>query len=454
MGVWSKIKELPWWAISLSLGINIISLFAAILAISLYRDEIPLIVVSFLFMHIFIAQPLKDWLIARMGIGARYSSQTTFMNFENRVSRIMHLQDILEFLSWMIRAWKLSRLRLLVFDTEDFIYYLTNNKRARKMRLKDELSDEFRAELSREPGGRSINTLSPALRAYMQSRKVKFVVPLLFRERLIGLIGFNEVLEKNRQPLLDHAAHRIGLAIENEQLERTVPRSEFLKKEFRLAERIERHLSGASQYNTGFFSIQKLDTAWEKKHFAAIFGYTPGTKESGIGFAMLLRLSVASTRSNALQLFSTQGYFYALCRSESSLSGLAGAMNQSLRRNENRSVALEGFLLQLDGPRRTVGVLAFGSHLAYRDQKGWTWIKESAALGDDSFNPDNLLELAGQKEIILSMREYPLLLISGGHEVSGLERDTKSLGAQGGGHDVSGSARDTRSLIAPSGGHA
>ena len=370
MGVWAKIKELPWWAISLSLGINIISLFAAILAISLYRDEIPLIVVSFLFMHIFIAQPLKDWLIARMGIGARYSSQTTFMNFENRVSRIMHLQDILEFLSWMIRAWKLSRLRLLVFDTEDFIYYLTNNKRARKMRLKDELSDEFRAELSREPGGRSINTLSPALRAYMQSRKVKFVVPLLFRERLIGVIGFNEVVEKNRQPLLDHAAHRIGLAIENEQLERTVPRSEFLKKEFRLAERIERHLSGASQYNTGFFSIQKLDTAWEKKHFAAIFGYMPGTKESGIGFAMLLRLSVASTRSNALQLFSTQGYFYALCRSESSLSGLAGAMNQSLRRNENRSVALEGFLMQLDGPRRTVGVLAFGSHLAYRDQNG------------------------------------------------------------------------------------
>ena len=443
MGIWAKIRELPWWAISLSLGINIISLFAAILAISLYRDEIPLIVVCFLFLHIFVAQPLKDWLIARMGIGTRYSSQTTFTNFENRVSRIMQLQDILEFLSWMIRAWKLTRLRLLVFDTEDFIYYLTNNKRARKMRLKDQISDAFREELARVPGGRAISALSPQLRAYMQSRKVKFIVPLLFRDRLIGLIGFNEVLEKSRQPLLDHAAHRIGLAIENEQLERTVPRSEFLKKEFRLAERIERHLSGASQYNTGFFTIQKLDTAWEKKHFAAIFGCATGCGDTGVSFAMLLRLSVASTRNNALQLFSTQGYFYALCRSENTLAGLAAAMNQSLRRNENRSVVLEGFLLQLDGPRRMVSILAFGSHLAYRDQSGWTWIKESAPLGDDAFSAENQLQLAGQKEIILSMREYPLLLIGGGHEVPGSARDTyqplaiadgMSLEASGGGH--------------------
>lgn len=433
MGVWRQISELPWWAISLSLGVNVISLFAAILAISVYRDEIPLIVVSFLFLHIFVAQPLKDWLIARMGIGTRYLSQTTFLNFENRVSRIMHLQDILEFLSWMIRAWKLSRLRLLVFDTEDFIYYLTNKKRARKMRLKDEISDAFREELSRSAGGRPVSSLSPQLKAYMQSRKVKFIVPLLFRDRLIGLIGFNEVLEKNRQPVLDHAAHRIGLAIENEQLERTVPRSEFLKKEFRLAERIERHLSGASQYNTGFFCVQKLDTAWEKKHFAAIFGCTASTSDTSVSFAMLLRLSVASTRSNALQLFSTQGYFYALCRSETTLSGLAAAMNQSLRRNENRSIALEGFLLELKGTERSVGVLAFGSHLAYRDQSGWTWIKESAPLGDDAFKPENQLELAGQKEIILSMREYPLLLISGGHEGPGLARGRTPLQAASGG---------------------
>lgn len=413
--LWQKIRELPWWAISLSLGVNIISLVAAILAVSFYRDEIPVIVVSFLFIHIFIAQPLKDWIIARMGIGSRYSGQASFLTFENRVSRIMHLKDILEFLGWLIRAWRLSRLRLLVFDDEDFIYYFTVGKKPRKMRLRDDISPAFRSELSQHAAGRAVATLSPQLKAYMQSRKVKFIVPLLFRERLVGIIGFNEILEKWRQPLLDHAAHRIALAIENEQLERTVPRSEFLKKEFRLAERIEHHLSGPSYYRAGPFAVQKLDTAWDKKHFAAIFGCTAGSAEANVNFAMLLRLSVASTRSNALQLFSTQGYFYSLCRGESSLAGLAAAINRSLRGNENREVSLEGFLLCLKSDDRSVAMLTFGSHLAYRDHSGWTWIKESPPLGGENYQAADELLLVNQKEIILNMREYPLILVSGGH---------------------------------------
>ncbi len=261
MLLWQYIRAWPWWAISLSLGINIILLLGAVTAITIFRDRVPVVVVTFLFFHIFVAQPLKDWLISRMGIDSRYSTQSGFITFDNRVSRIMRLKDVLEFLGWLIRAWKLSRLRLLVFDEEDLVFFVNRQKRVRRMRLKDDLTEEFRQELSRLNGARPVNALSPALRAYMQSRKVRFVAPVLFRERLIGLIGFSEIVERARLPLLDHAAHRIGLALENEQLERTVPRSEFLSKEFRLAEKIERHLSGASRYSAGRFTVQKLDTA-------------------------------------------------------------------------------------------------------------------------------------------------------------------------------------------------
>ncbi len=408
---WQRIRELPWWAISLSLGVNIVSLGGAIICISVFRERIPLIVVGFLFVHIFISQPLKDWIIARMGLSARYSGQTTFLSFENRTQRIMHVRDILDFLSWLIRAWKLTRVRIVIFDEEDFVYFLTRDKRARKMKLRDDITDEFRRELALYPGGHAVSSLSPPLKAYMQARKVKFVVPLLFRERLIGILGFTELIDKARQPFVDHAAHRISLAIENDQLERTVPRSEFLKKEFRLAERIERHLSGASTYRAGAYTIQKLDTAWEKKHFAAIFGCTEG---DGVFFVMLLRLSHASTRSNALQLFSTQGYFYALCRGQSDITALGRSLHQSLVSNESQPLFLEGFLVALPPAHKPVGILAFGSHLAYRGLGGWTWIKESVPLGAEAFNPADALELPSQKELILSMREYPLLLISGG----------------------------------------
>ncbi|MBN8222649.1 MAG: hypothetical protein J0L53_17160, partial [Spirochaetes bacterium] len=150
---WQRLRDLPWWAISLSLGVNIVSLGAAIICISVFRERIPLIVVGFLFAHIFISQPLKDWIIARMGLNARYSGQLTFLSFENRTQRIMHVRDVLDFLSWLIRAWKLTRVRIVIFDEQDFVYFLAQGKRARKMKLKDEISDEFRSELSLYPGG-------------------------------------------------------------------------------------------------------------------------------------------------------------------------------------------------------------------------------------------------------------------------------------------------------------
>ncbi|AFM13364.1 hypothetical protein [Turneriella parva] len=414
---WQRVRSLPWWAISLSLGVNIISLMAAIFAISQFRDELPVVVVAFLFVHIFVAQPVKDFIISRMGLGARYSTQASFVSFDNRVSRITRLGDVLDFLSWLIRAWRIGRLRLLVFDNEDFIYYFALGKKPRKMRLRDELTDAFRDEIAADKTSRAISSLSTPLKNYMQSRKVKFITPVMFRDRLIGLIGFNDILDRARLPLIDHAAHRIGLALENEQLERTVPRSEFLKKEFKLAERIERHLSGVSHYQAGTFAIQKLDTAWDKKHFAAIFGCTQGSGEQGgaaIYFAMLLRLNVASTRSNALQLFSAQGYFYSLCRNQTNVEGLASAMNRSLVENENGAIVLEGFLVGFHSAENRLRLITFGSHLAYRDQSGWTWIKENGLLGIRGFEPSGAFDLYPGKEVILSMREYPLLMISGG----------------------------------------
>ena len=74
---WQRVRSLPWWAISLSLGVNIISLMAAIFAISRFRAELPVVVVAFLFVHIFIAQPVKDFIISRMGLGTRYSAQSS-----------------------------------------------------------------------------------------------------------------------------------------------------------------------------------------------------------------------------------------------------------------------------------------------------------------------------------------------------------------------------------------
>lgn len=413
--IWRRIADLPWWAISLSLGVNILSLVIVIVCIIYLKQDVTVIVMGFLFIHVFIAQPIKDWIIQRMDLGQRYSGQTGFLSFENRVSRIARVQDVLEFLGWLLRAWNLGRLRLLIFDEEDFIYYFTHKKRVRKMRLKDDITVEFRRELAAQTGARPVHALSAGLRAYMQARKVKFVAPLLFRDRLIGLLGFNDLIDRARLPLLDHAAHRMGLALENEQLERTVPRSEFLKKEFRVAERIEHHLSGAGVYHAGGMTIQKLETAWEKKHFAAIFGVAQGKPdgEENTHFIMLLRLSVASTRANALQLFSTQGYFYALARNEVSVEGLAFSLGKSLRNNENQAIELEGFLVALSKNTSPVSIVAFGSHLAYRAQGGWTWIPEAPALGRD-LTPVRPIYISPQKEIILSVREYPLIVINGG----------------------------------------
>jgi len=415
-GFWKRIAALPWWAISLSLGINIISLGAVTLAIQYSSQKVSFIVTGFLFVHIFIAQPLKDFAIRIMALKGRYAGQTTFMTFENRVQRITRIADIVDFLIWMLRAWKLKRVRLIVFDNENLVYFISQQKKARKMKLKDDISEAFRLELASEPGARAASLSSPNLKAYLSSRKVKFFAPLLFRDRLIGILGFTEVIEKSRIPLLDHAAQRMGLALENEQLERTVPRSEFLKKEFRLAERIEQHLSGKGRYEADGFAVQKLETAWDKKHFAAIFGVA-NSNVKGHSFCMLLRLSVASTRMNALQLFAVQGYFFALSRvAGTDVSTLAESMGRALRLYENKAIQLEGFFVSLNAINDEISLLPFGSHLAYRDSRGWEWIEQSQPLESEIFTA-RTIALKDQKEVILSLREYPLLLIS--HAVTG-----------------------------------
>lgn len=414
--MWREVlKNLPWKALVFAFGIDVALLGSAAFGFKGFNGDNHFSTTIFLVLFILLAHPLTDWFIARRGMAIRGKDQPSFQTFENRVARITHLNDTLEFLSWLIRAWRLTRVRLLVFDEEDFVYFLSRKKRARKMRLKDDIPESFRSEMAATAEGRSTASLSPTLKAYMQSRKVRFMIPLLFRERLIGLIGFSEAIEKSRLPLLDHAALRMSLAIENAQLERTVPRSEFLKKEFHVAERIERHLSGSSAYRFGTFAVQKLDTAWDKKHFAAIFGCTSTVYAgSSIVFGMLLRLSVASTRSNALQLFATQGYFYALARGGRSLKELATVLHNTLRLNEGKTLQIEGFLFAFSIAHGEIEIAAFGNHLAYRDESGWTWFKSSAAIGADAFDTTRTVTLRGQKEIILSMREYPLLLISGG----------------------------------------
>lgn len=417
MALAQYIRSWPWWAISLSLGINLLFLVAALAAIAWFRDRLPLVVISLLFFYILLVQPLKDWLISRMAAQMRHATQVGFTSFDNRVSRIMRLREVLEFLGWLIRAWKLTRLRLVVFDESDHVYFFNRNKRVRRMRFKDELSEEFKEELAALSGATPASALSPALKNYLQSRKVKFVAPVLFRDRLIGLIGFNDLLDRSRTALLDHAAHRIGLALENEQLERTVPRSEFLSKEFRLAEKIERHLSGLARYTAGSFLVQKLETAWEKKHFSAIFGCTRSqAKGAEAYFLLLVRLSVASTRSNALQLFATQGYFYALAAGAQDVGDLQAQLHRNLRLNENRSIMLEGFLIALIPTENKISLSAFGRHLAYRDESGWSWIRETPPLGAEDFDRGELIELKARKEVIVSIREYPLLMISGGRQ--------------------------------------
>lgn len=402
-----RLRQLPWWAISLSLGVNVIALASAIFLIDFFRDSTPLIVVGFLFIHIFISQPLKDWLIARLSIWSDLQPFSRSTNFENRVQKIIRLEDVLDFLRWLIRSWKLTRIRVVLFDEKNIVYFVTAGKAPRKMAVREKIPEALYVEMMKNKSGAYVNILEQSVKNYLQARMVRYIVPLLFRDKLIGVIGFSENFDKSRENSILKATQRISLAIENQKLERTVPRSEFLKQEFRLAERIEKHLNGVSHFQVEGYSIQKLDTAWEKKNFAAIFGCASGKE---LHFVMLLRLQHASTRSNALQLFTTQGYFHSLAGGMRSVSELAEALNVCIVQNEKQKFSLEGFLVSLSVETRRVEILVFGTHLAYR-ASSWEWVPECPPLGIQGFSVKNRIVLDAPKELILSMRDYPLVLI-------------------------------------------
>ncbi|MCX7633039.1 MAG: hypothetical protein N2Z22_06890 [Turneriella sp.] len=378
-----------------------------------FRARVPFVVVGFLFIYIFILQPIKDWFILRLPPRVQELPHAGFWALDNRLSRVVRLADVLDFLGWLVRTWQIPHLRLVVFGEQDWVYFFGRGKKPRRLALRDEIPEAWRRELAAEGGLRPSSSFSTKLREYLKSRKVGYIAPVLFRERLVGLLGLAASLAKSQQAYLGHVLHRIGLALENELLEKTVPRSEFLRQEFRLAERVERQLAGSSRYNLGRVVLQKLDSAWEKKHFSAIFGCSRArAADDELYFAMLLRLSVASTRSNALELFATQGFFYALSKTQRQLAELVAALHSSIRNQEGQNATLEGFLLAVQPQQQRLKMAAFGRHLAYRDVSGWTWIPESPPMGSEDFSGGLVVELTIRKEIVLSMREYPLLLLT------------------------------------------
>jgi len=405
---WNHFKDLAWWAIALSMGINLILVTGVVILTGFFPESTGRIVLGFLFIYIFIAQTLKDIVITR--IASYYGQNNAFHwpSIEKRADRLNGILGVINFLLWLIRFWKISNARLVVFETEPYVYFLKKQGKTRKVKLNDPQIGQQQDVLNSIHKTTPVHNLPDFLKVELQKKRVKSIIPIHFRQSLIAMIGFSHSLSKIQMQICDQLASKLGLAIENDILEKTMPRSELLTKEFRIAEKVDHHLSGETSYRSKHFLIQHLESAWKKKHFSAICAFSES--DSKFSTLLLCRLHQGSIRQNALQLFSTQGYFYAL-RGE--LDEIANSLNTALVSYENSKILLEGFLVHInDENPEKIKFIHFGSHLAYRDLGGWHWLEDSPPLGDSLTPSRNAIQISTQREIILSIREYPLLVIN------------------------------------------
>lgn len=405
-------RKILFWGVIVSLFFNVSVLLIYFSVIDIFSPRALSLTGFFLLVFLLVLQPIRDELLSFVAEKIIFAQKLKTSQLEEKAAALNSLEDAFRFLQELVALWEISGIRLVIYLGEGQIYFFRKRgKKVRSIEFRKKENEEFLIYLQNYPQAQNVRFLPQVIRTYLLKRKIRAIAPIYFREEILGFLGFMGFLSEENLEVAEIVAQRIGILLKNENLKTFKGRSATLKREFYLAERIENYLLSRKIPNHLSYELIRPIEEWNKKYFAALFEFVScelKTDREPLYFVLLVKLSTSSLRMHALQLFAVQGYFISLGSSSPSIELLAEQLQLSLSFLENSKIELEGFLISLD--EKELSLLYFGSNLSYKCDGVFHVLPESPNLGTKDFQI-NHLNLSFAKELELSLRGYPLLIL-------------------------------------------
>lgn len=392
-----------------SLAYNLLWLAGYYIFIRSTRTDLMFSGLLFLIAYLAVAYPLKDWLSSRFFVKQKASRAA--VRFEKRLHRINRFQQLPSYLGRLVRSWRLHRLRLIVYRPELKILMLDRKGRSRWTHFRRKINTQLKDEIATHRKGRNTHEFPAGLRRTLYARDIRALVPVVFRDDVLGFLAFPRILDKEEMELAELAAARIGIILENEVLKRRIPRSEFMQKEFHVARKIEKYLSSQNLVRAFGYNVRKLEAAWQKKYFSVLYESISSSEEDGRVFFLLARISDSSRRATLLNLFGLQGYFISIAVRCQNVLELAESLQSYLINYENGRLQVDGFIASVD-TQGSWDVIFLGTDISMKFDTDWQQPEGQYPLGHSRFNPARRYSSKGAFSILFSIRGFPLLSVA------------------------------------------
>lgn len=417
-----RFRNLLFAGIALSLSYNL--LFIGLYYLMLEYTQIHIFVLSLFFLvgYIFLAMPLKDMIYSSLLSRYIYAGRYQPARLERRIHALNSLKEVDQFLSELVKLWGLPKLRYVLYQPKPKMQFITASGKRKWVNFRKPEDPDFLQFLKDNPYPRNTHDFPGSLKQYLYNREVRSVVPILYRETIVGFLGFPISLNHIYQKTAEHLTRKIALITENENLRDLLPRHRVLTHEFNVADRIESFLERDEEIEAQSYILYKLNRNWQRKNFPALFevnldqfpdGFWQGSVISDHNknlYAILCRLSLDSSKARSLQLFVIQGYFLALSRISNSLEDLATRLQYTLETHENYKIKLDGFLASVT-PTGQWQLMTFGAGLSYQLNAQMHTVEETTPLGSRDYKNSKLIDIGAPGSLVLRIKNISLLWI-------------------------------------------
>ncbi len=381
-----------------------------------FENNIKLICGFLLVIYLLIAQPLKDWsmmyFFRKKKVKWKLKEFDVLSGFDN-TNKIEYCFPLLKS---VLQKLKIVHVDFYIFISKPLQVRIFSERTAKTITFDPksfQKNEELIAYIRSDPWGKNIVEYPSEFRDYLAIKKIYCIIPIFFRNMMLGIFTFSCKLEKQQIQILESVGRRLSLIIHNRLLNDKINLSKEIEKTFLIARKMEFFLESSDHIQIFNYELEKNKDAWRKKYFPVYYEVKNQkiliNKKNQKSYMILCRPSKNLQKGAIINLCLVQGYFISLCESSSSLLKLMKSLQSVLVGFLNQNIYLEGFILLLQA--ETLDIHYFGKQLNILKNSKSLQLQDSAPLGSESWEISNLLGVHFPDEITFLIRGYPLITI-------------------------------------------
>ena len=364
----------------------------------------------FLFLYLFISLPIKDSVLFYYHFNLNFKNTSEINKFLSKINNISNLEDSIYILQIFLKKNNLSTVSLINFSSfgtclkiESKIYgkwTSLNNKDLDSFILYLKIS--FENEVEKFPSN---------FQNIFLDNNIRFIIPIIFQDDIIGVIGFSEKIENNNYKIIQTLSQRISLIFKNNMLNNEIDQKKQYFQELDIARKVEKFIEEKDKITIfNNINILKEADAWKYKYFPLLYDTYVNKNHT---YVLLCHIEDSFQRSSLLHLLMIQGYFLALSKRSNTLEELILSIQNILLKDEldKNNIQLSGFIIEIKNNEK-LSFCHFGKYLSIKHNKENSLLPIYPNLGSTNWHlTKNIILNISSESILFNIRDFSFLNI-------------------------------------------